>query len=149
MSPFRTVIFFLIANSTSAVAQSSYPVIDKSVQQARDQERHLILSTELLAEYQALEATNSSIAARPTDELRAKAHRHNENIKALRREIRGTDAAPAPDAPVRAVIKPRRRDESPVARGANSIATYWNPYNRATEARQTIDSSTTLRRDAP
>jgi len=52
MTAFRKVIFFLIGCSANAIAQSSYPVIDKEVQQARDQERHLILNTELLAEYQ-------------------------------------------------------------------------------------------------
>lgn len=149
MYSFRIVIFFLIGNSASALAQSSYPVIEKSLQQARDQERHLILNTELLAEYQELESTTTSLAAAPNDELRAKAHRHSENIKALHREIRGTQVATSPDVPVRVVIKAKRPDEKAAARSTSAIATYWNPYNRAAEARPTTDSSTTLRRDAP
>jgi hypothetical protein len=149
MYVFRKVIFFLIGCSANALAQSSYPVIDKEVQQARDHERYLILNTELLAEYQELAKTRSALAASPTQELAAKAHRHDENIKALQRELRGVGAAQkSPSAPLRVVVRAERQaGRSQTGRAA--AATYWNPYNRATDERSPIDSSTTPRRDTP
>jgi len=150
MFAFRMVIFFLIGHSASALAQSSYPVIDREVQQARDQERHLILNTELLAEHQELAKARDALAANPTKELQAKAHRHGENIKALQRELRGIGSAQAsPSAPLRVVATARRPPEPPPARSATALATYWNPYNRAAETWPPTDSSTTLRREAP
>jgi len=150
MSAFRMIIFFLIGHSASALAQSSYPVIDKEVQQARDQERLLILNTELLAEHQELAKAREELAANPTKESQAKAHRHGENIKALQRELRGVGSAQAsPSAPLRVVAVARRPPEPPPARSATALATYWNPYNRAAETRSPTDSSTTLRREAP
>lgn len=150
MSAFRIVIFFLIGHPASALAQSSYPVIDKEVQQTRDQERHLILNTELLAEHQALAKARDELAANPTKESQAKAHRHGENMKALQRELRGIDSAQAsPSAPFRAVAIARRPPKPPPVRSPTALATYWNPYNRATETRPPTDSSTTMRREAP
>jgi hypothetical protein len=149
MCVFRKVIFFLIGCSANALAQSSYPVIDKEVQQARDQERYLILNTELLAEYQELAKTTSAAATSPTQELAAKAHRHRENIKALQRELRSADVAQkSSSAPLRVVVRAERQaGGSQIGRAAP--ATYWNPYNRATDERSSNESSTTPRRDAP
>jgi len=146
MTAFRKVIFFLIGCSANAIAQSSYPVIDKEVQQARDQERHLILNTELLAEYQEMTKTVNALAANPAKELAAKAHRHNENIKALQRELHNAKAA---QAPMRVVVKSGRPPAQPPTGSATTVAAYWNPYNRAIDARSPTDSSTTPRRDAP
>lgn len=149
MYVFRKVIFFLIGCSANALAQSSYPVIDKEVQQARDQERYLILNTELLAEYQELAKTAGAMAASPTQELTAKARRHDENIKALQRELRGAGAAQkSPSAPLRVVVRAGRQAGRSQAFGA-AAATYWNPYNRATGDRAPNDSLTNPRRDAP
>jgi len=150
MSVFRIVIFFLIGYSASALAQSSYLVIDKKVQQARDEERHLILNTELLAEHQELAKARAELASNPTRELQAKTHRHDENIKTLQRELRGIGPAPAsPSEPLRVVATAKRPQEPSPARTATALARYWNPYNRAVETRPPTDSSTTLRREAP
>jgi len=149
MCVFRKVIFFLIGCSADALAQSSYPVIDKEVQQARDQERYLILNTELLAEYQELAKTTSVAAASPTHELAAKLHRHRENIKALQRELRSSDAAQkSSSAPLRVVVRAERQAGGSLT-GRAAPATYWNPYNRATDEKPSNDSLTTPRRDAP
>lgn len=150
MTSFRKVIFLLIGYSANAIAQSSYPVIDKQVQQARDRERHLILDTELSAEYQELTKAASALAAIPTKELAAKAHRHSENIKALQRELHNAEVAPkSSQSPVGVVVK----REGAVARrttgDATSVAAYWNPYNRAIDARPPTELSTTPRREAP
>ncbi|WP_143054530.1 MULTISPECIES: hypothetical protein [Massilia] len=147
MWEFRKFIFFLVGCSANALAQSSYPVIDNKTQEARDQERHLILNTELLAEYQEFWKTTGALAASPTPELAAKAHRHDENIKALQRELRSADAGrKPPNAPLRVVVRAERQAGP---RGGAGAATYWNPYNRATNDRSPNVSSTTLRRDAP
>jgi len=149
MSQFRRVIFFLIGYPIYALAQPSYPVIDKEVQRARDQERNLILEKELLLEYQELTRTKNVLAASPTQQLAAKAHRHSENIKALQRELSSADAAQkSSDVPLRVVVKARHQAGLP-STGGVADATYWNPYNRATDARLPNDSSTTPRRDAP
>lgn len=150
MTAFRKVIFFLIGCSANALAQSSYPVIDKEIQQARDQERHLILNTELLAEYQELTKTASALAEAPTKELTAKAHRHNENIKALQRELHNAQATQkSSQEGVRIVAKAAGSVAQRPTGGVATVAAYWNPYNRAIEARSPTDSSTTPRRDAP
>lgn len=151
MTAFCKVIFFLIGCSANALAQSSYPVIDKEVQQARDQERHLILNTELLAEYQELTKTASALAEAPTKELAAKAHRHNENIKSLQRELFNAAAVQkSAQVPVRVVAKAvRPAEKGPPNGDAANVAAYWNPYNRAIDATSHRDSSTTPRRDAP
>ncbi|WP_208281635.1 hypothetical protein, partial [Massilia oculi] len=122
-------------------------LIDNKTQEARDQERHLILNTELLAEYQEFWKTTGALAASPTPELAAKAHRHDENIKALQAELRSADAGrKPPNAPLRVVVRAERQAGP---RGGAGAATYWNPYNRATNDRSPNISSTTPRRDAP
>lgn len=147
MWEFRKFIFCLVGCSANALAQSSYPVIDNKIQEARDQERHLILNTELLAEYQEFWKTTGTLAASPTPELAAKAHRHDENIKALQRELRSAEAGRKPaSAPLRVVVRAGRQTGPNDGAGA---ATYWNPYNRATNDVSPNVSSTTLRRDAP
>lgn len=150
MSQFRKVIFFLIGYPIYALAQPSYPVVDKEVQRARDQERYLILEKELLLEHQELTRTTNVLATSPTQQLAAKAHRHSENIKALQRELRSADAAQkSSDVPLRVVVKAGRQAGQPSTGGGIAVATYWNPYNRATDARPANDSSTIPRRDAP
>jgi hypothetical protein len=147
MWEFRKFIFCLVGCSANALAQSSYPVIDNKIQEARDQERHLILNTELLVEYQEFWKTTGTLAASPTPELAAKAHRHDENIKALQRELRSAEAGRKPaNAPLRVVVRAGRQTGP---NGGAGAATYWNPYNRATNDMSPNASSTTLRRDAP
>lgn len=147
MREFRKFIFFLVGCSANALAQSSYPVIDKKIQKARDQERHLILNTELLAEYQEFRKTTSALDVNPTPELAAKAHRHDENIKALQRELSSADKGQKlPNEPLRVVVRAERQARP---NGGAVAATYWNPYNRATDDKSLNDSSTTPRRDAP
>jgi len=109
----------------------------------------MILNTELLAEYQELAKTTSALAASPTQELTAKAHRHDENIKALQRELRGADAAQkSPSAPLRVIVRAERQTGRSQTGGAAAV-TYWNPYNRAADERSSNHSSTTPRRDVP
>jgi hypothetical protein len=137
MFAFLAVIFLLISFSASALAQSSYPTIDKVAQQARDEDRRLILSTELQAEHQELAKAQAALAAGATEERQAEVHRRSENVKALQRELEGVAGSC------------NRPPASLATRSANSTATFWNPYNRAPDPEASTDSSTALRREIP
>lgn len=150
MSVFSIFIFFLIGYSTSALAQSPSPIVSRQTQHALDAERRLILNTELSAEYQELAKTKDFLSHTPTGELQAKAHRHEQNIRSLKRELDGIVGTGSPmSEPIRVVGRPERQPERIALRGADAAPTYWNPYNRTALTVQPTDSSTAPRRDTP
>lgn len=124
-------ILLLSAALPSVQAQPLYPVIAKADQKARDTDRRLILQTELATEREALaKAKPKSDTAGSKEEADA-IHRHEENIKALERELERSAAQGSEELPPRAVIKVIR----PAARTANAtrVPQFWDPYNRATD----------------
>jgi hypothetical protein len=124
-------ILLLLAAVPSVQAQPLYPVIAKVDQKARDADRRLILQTELATEREALaKAKSKSDTTRSKVEADA-IHRHEENIKALEREVQYSAAQGGDELPPRAVVKAIR----PAARTANAtrIPQFWDPYNRATD----------------
>jgi hypothetical protein len=124
-------ILLLSAALPSVQAQPLYPVITKADQKARDVDRRLILQTELATEREALaKAKPKSDTAGSKEEADA-IHRHEENIKALERELESSAVHGSDESPRRAVVKAIR----PATRTANPtrIPQFWDPYNRATD----------------
>lgn len=124
-------ILLLSATLPSVQAQPSYPVIAKADQKARDTDRRLILQTELANEREALAKAKPKSNTTSSKEEADAIHRHEENIKALERELERSAAQGSDELPPRAVVKAIR----PVARTANAtrIPQFWDPYNRATD----------------
>lgn len=83
----RSLVFCAISMCSLAEGNESFPVIDKAVQQARDTDRRVILETELAAEVQALGRARTALSNAPDERTLADTHRHEENVKALQREL--------------------------------------------------------------
>lgn len=134
------VIFLLIGLAPCAKSQSSYPIIDKETQKMRDNNRRLILETELQAERGELAKAQTAFDASPDQEREGELHRHVENVKALQRELDGV-AGEAHEArtPAHAIVKAVRPGTTGLAH-ANKSPRFWDPYNRAPD---TTDFSTT------
>ncbi|MFJ1472182.1 hypothetical protein [Massilia orientalis] len=124
-------IFLLSAAVPSVQAQPLYPVVAKADQKARDADRRLILQTELAAEREALANAKSRSNAVGPNEQASAVHRHEENIKALERELEGSAAQSGTEAIPHPVVKALR----PAARTADAsrVPQFWDPYNRATD----------------
>jgi hypothetical protein len=124
-------ILLLSAELSSVQAQPLYPVIAKADQKARDTDRRLILQTELATEREALAKAKPKPNTTSSKEEAGAIHRHEENIKALERELERSAAQGTDELPPRAVVKAIR----PGARTANAIRVpqFWDPYNRATD----------------
>jgi hypothetical protein len=124
-------ILLLSAALPSVQAQPLYPVIAKADQKARDTERRFILQTELANEREALTKAKRKSNTTSSREEADAIHRHEENIKALERELEYSATQGGDELPPRAVVKAVR----PVARTANAtrIPQFWDPYNRATD----------------
>ena len=148
MSPrFATLALFSVL-SICAQAQVDYPIVDKTLQKARDDDRRLILETELHAERAALARAVAGFDA-------VAVHRHTENIKALGRELAsaGVKLAAASEfrhdetAPlvVRAVRTPVTSAPAPSAPKADRPARFWDPYSRSTRS----GDVSSRRRDSP
>jgi hypothetical protein len=136
-------IFLLIPCATCALAQSSNLTISKEEQQARDRERHLILRTELTAEHQAYLKAQLALSTAATPEHKADLHRHTENIKALQRELAAINTQQDLHETSQLVPKGARpvvRARIPSTSGA---ATFWNPYNRASDPQTSTKFPTT------
>jgi hypothetical protein len=114
-------IFLLSAAMPYVQAQPLYPVVANAEQKARDEDRRLILQTELAAEGAAL------AKARTMSDLDA-VHRHEENIKALQRELNGGEFQSGSEARPRVTVKALHPSASTasVTRGPR----FWDPYNR-------------------
>ena len=123
---------FFCAMSFNALAQGnkSFPVVGKTVQQARDADRRAILEAELAAEKQALDAALAVIKQSSSDVARAEVHRHEENVKMLRRELERTTQ----DGAVRISARRSRPDAVPPTKRAMSGAApvpFWDVYRRS------------------
>ena len=126
----RSMIFCAISLCSLAEGKEPYPVVDSVSQRARDIDRRAILESELAAEQQALAGAKEAFARAPTDDMRSGVHRHEENVKALRRELQRL-----PDkAPVRVAARPAATDvtasteRTPPARAQ---APFWDVYRRS------------------
>jgi hypothetical protein len=129
-------IFLLSAVMPYVQAQPLYPVVAKAEQKARDEDRRLILQTELAAEGRAL-------AKAKTMSDSDAVHRHEENVKALQRELDGGDVQSGSEGRHRVTVKALR----PSANAANvtRAAHFWDPYNRPFDV---SDSSTSQRSES-
>lgn len=124
-------ILLLSAALPSVQAQPLSPVIAKVDQKARDTDRRFILQTELANEREALvKAKRKSNTTSSREEAEA-IHRHEENVKALERELEYSVAQGGDELRPRAVVKAIR----PAVRTANAsrVPQFWDPYNRATD----------------
>jgi hypothetical protein len=140
----RLVSIFLLSVAVPSVqAQPLYPVVAKADQKTRDADRRLILQTELAAEREALAKAKSGSNVVAKNESGLAIHRHEENIKALERELEGSALTSGDESPARAVVKALR----PAARAANvaRVPQFWDPYNRASDFNA---SSTNQRSDS-
>lgn len=141
---YRSIPIFLLSMATAyAPAQSMYPTVSNAEQKVRDDDRVPLLESELAFEREALEKAKKASAAGATDERFAAIHRHEENIRALGREISGLEKHEASEHRSRAIVKAVRVP----ARFSDSKRTsnFWDPYNRGPD---TTDFSTSPRRDS-
>jgi hypothetical protein len=142
--PHRFIAIFLLSISAlCAQAQPAYPVVSKSEQSARDADRLPLLESELVFEQEALAKAKQKPANHSETERAATIHRHQENIKALQREMNGIENQNLPGRQMRPVV----RAMQPVARITDSrrAANFWDPYNRAPDP---DDFSTSPKRDS-
>jgi hypothetical protein len=139
-------IFALSACALCAHAQPGYPVVSKAAQKARDDDRQTILETELQAESEALAKAQSVLAHGASPDREAEVHRHQENVKALRRELASVTGKPLPRDPVRVVVRAAPAAPTAPASSDSEPSRFWNPYNRASD---TTDFSTASRRALP
>lgn len=125
----KLLIFCAISLCSLAKGNEPFPFIDKASQQARDADRRAILVSELAAEQQALAAARESMAKAPADDTEASLHRHEENVKALRREL-----GQLPDVkPLRVHARVSGIDASVDSKRASSApltAPFWDVYKR-------------------
>lgn len=137
------VILLLIVVTSRALAQAANMTISKEEQQARDNDRHLILHTELVAENQELAKAQAALRLSATAELATEVHRRMGNIKALQRELTSAAGGPEAGQPSRLVVKVKQSAWSARAQRTNGAATFWNPYNRAPDSEVSTDFLTT------
>ncbi len=125
----RSLIFCAISVCPLAEGNEPYPVVDKAAQQARDVDRRAILETELAAEEQAFELVREALAQAPSERTRADLHRHEENLKALRREL----ARLREDTPVRVNARKASPGDAIVSQDGrqSAPAPFWDVYRRS------------------
>jgi len=112
----RSLIFCAISLCSLVQGKEPFPFIDKADQQARNVDRRHILEAEFAAEQQALGAAREVAERAPGEGALAAVHRHEENVKALQRELS------------------RLQDESPVRVSARVAGTKAIPAKRSTPA---------------
>lgn len=122
----KTLVFCAISLCSLARGNEPFPVVDKASQQARDVDRRAILESELAAEQQALDAVHESMTKAPTEGTLADLHRHEENVKALQRELRRLpDGKP---------LRVRAREAGGAATSRNPFPSpqvpFWDVYRR-------------------
>lgn len=126
----RSLIFCAISLCSLAEGKEPYPVVDNASQKARDIDRRAILESELATEQQELGSAKEAFARAPTDDMRSGVHRHEENVKALRRELERL-----PDkAPVRVAARLAASDAAVTATRPRPIsvqAPFWDVYRRS------------------
>jgi hypothetical protein len=124
----RSLVFCAISLGSLAHGNEPFPMVDKSVQELRDIDRRAILETELAAEQHALNAAHELLAKAPADDTRGSVHRHEENVKALQRELERT----AHEMPVRVSARSTGSD-TPTAKQTKprpTQAPFWDVYRR-------------------
>jgi hypothetical protein len=135
----RLFSILVLATLTVCVrAQPLFPTVAKAEQVERDRGRRLILEAELAAERGSLLNAKAGFEASPTSDLGMEVHRHQENIKALQREL--DSIVQAAGASRRAAVKAQRP-----ALTTKDTGRFWDPYNRAPD---TTDFSTSPWRDS-
>lgn len=141
---YRSVAIFLLSISTlCAQAQPGYPVVSKSEQKARDDDRLPLLESELAHEQEALAKAERGLAVDSETGRAANIHRHRENIKALQREMQSIENQNLPDRRARPIVKAIR--STPRIVDSRKAANFWDPYNRAPDS---DDFFTSPRRDS-
>jgi len=124
----RLLIFCAISLCSYARGNEPYPIVDRSAQAASDIDRCAILDAELTAEQQKVRRARDVMAITPSEEARRELHRHEENLKALHREL---DRVPV-DKPVRVTVRAATGDATATKRGAfkSGDAPFWDVYRR-------------------
>jgi hypothetical protein len=126
----RSLIFCAISVCSLANGKEPFPIVDKTVQQARDIDRRAILETELAAEVQALGLARAAPRKSPNERTLDDVHRHEENVKALQREI----ARLQEEMPVRVGARKAPPGDAAVTqtRPQPVQAPFWDVYRRST-----------------
>jgi len=122
----RLLIFCAISLCSFARGNEPYPIVDSSLQTAREVDRRAILETELAGEEAAFRTAQAAAVKAPSDETQRAVHRHEENIKALRREL---DRAPIR---IRVTAHTASDDSATAKRAASKLADtpFWDVYRR-------------------
>lgn len=136
-------ILVLTAATLCVRAQPLYPTVAKAEQVERDKGRRLILETELAAEHEALMKSKAAFENSPTSDREIEVHRHEENVKALQRELDSTTSNDAARNSKRVLVRAQRPATG--ADDTKDARRFWDPYNRAPD---TTDFSTSPRRDS-
>lgn len=125
----RSLILCAISVCSLADGNEPYPVVDKAAQQARDVDRRAILQTELAAEEQALVLARAALSKAPDERGLADAHRHEQNVKALQRELARLDD----EMPVRVNARKTPSSAAPAtsATPLSVQAPFWDVYRRS------------------
>lgn len=126
----RSLMFCAISLCSLAEGNEPYPVFDSATQKDLDIDRRAILESELAAERLALDSVKEAFARAPTDGLRIRVHRHEENVKALQRELERLPHS----APVRLAARPAVRDAATTTTRippAPIQAAFWDVYRRS------------------
>lgn len=127
----RALFFCAVSLNALAQGNDSFPVVDKAAQKARNVDRRAILEAEFAAERQALDAALAVTKQSSDDDARTEVHRHEENIKALQRELERTRQ----DGAVRVSARRSGPDAAPPMKRAMSgadPAPFWDVYRRST-----------------
>jgi hypothetical protein len=133
-------------------AQAGFPMVDKVAQRARDDDRRLILETELAAERADLAKAQAQLATGATSERQASAHRHQENVNALLRELGERPPASKPQeraaqllTPAAAQAPTRAPDHAPARPRAPHAASMWDAASAWDDCSQASDSPSSSR----
>lgn len=124
----RSLVFCAISVCPFAQGNEPFAFIEKAVQDQRDLDRRDILETELLAEERALGNARQVLKRTGDDDTRAVAHRHEENVKALQRELARIPGETAVHVAARRVVP----DQPAIAKRVSETtsAPFWDAYRR-------------------
>lgn len=139
----RSLIFCAISLCSLAIGKEPYPVVDKDVQKSRDADRHTILEAELAAEQQALGIAMAAASKAKGGDIQGDVHRHEENVKALQREMQ----RPLVSAPVR--VNARSAGSDAIVAATRTAPTpaqapFWDVYRRGASPIDSQSSSKEL-----
>ena len=128
----RLLIFCAISLCSFARGNEPYLIVDRSAQADRDIDRRAILEAELTAEQQEVRRAREAMAKAPSEEARRELHRHEENLKAIYREL---DRVPV-DRQVRVSVHAATDDAAATKRAASKSADapFWDVYRRTAPA---------------